>query len=47
MRITQGVEMGRPSLIETETFHRDGAVSGISIGGGAVIVGEGRLLRLP
>jgi trans-2,3-dihydro-3-hydroxyanthranilate isomerase len=47
MRITQGVEMGRPSLIETETFTRDGAVSGISIGGGAVIVGEGRLLRLP
>jgi len=47
MRITQGVEMGRPSLIETETIYRDGAVSGIAIGGGAVIVGEGRLLHLP
>jgi trans-2,3-dihydro-3-hydroxyanthranilate isomerase len=47
MRITQGVEMGRPSLIETETIYRDGAVSGIAIGGAAVIVGEGRLLHLP
>jgi trans-2,3-dihydro-3-hydroxyanthranilate isomerase len=47
MRITQGVEMGRPSLIETETLYRDGAVSGIAIGGGAVVVGEGRLLHLP
>jgi trans-2,3-dihydro-3-hydroxyanthranilate isomerase len=47
MRITQGVEMGRPSLIETETIYRDGAVSGIAIGGGAVIVAEGRLLRVP
>ena len=47
MRITQGVEMGRPSLIETETTYRDGAVTEISIGGRAVVVGEGRLLRLP
>jgi trans-2,3-dihydro-3-hydroxyanthranilate isomerase len=47
MRITQGVEMGRPSLIETETTYRDGTVTGISIGGNAVIIGEGRLHRLP
>ncbi len=47
MRITQGVEMGRPSLIETETVYRDGVVSGIAIGGQAVILGEGRLLHRP
>jgi trans-2,3-dihydro-3-hydroxyanthranilate isomerase len=47
MRITQGVEMGRPSLIETETTYRDGRVTSVAIGGGAVIVGEGRLLHLP
>jgi trans-2,3-dihydro-3-hydroxyanthranilate isomerase len=45
--ITQGVEMGRPSRIEAEIFRKEGVVTGISIGGGAVVVAEGRLLRLP
>jgi trans-2,3-dihydro-3-hydroxyanthranilate isomerase len=47
LTIEQGVEMGRPSRIETETRYADGRVTSISVGGGAVIVGEGRLLRLP
>ena len=45
--IAQGVEMGRPSRIETTTRVADGVVQSISVGGGAVLVGEGRLLRLP
>jgi trans-2,3-dihydro-3-hydroxyanthranilate isomerase len=45
--ITQGVEMGRPSRIETETRFAGGRVTGVSVGGGAVVVGEGRFDRLP
>lgn len=45
--IVQGVEMGRPSLIRASVTRAGGVVSGISIGGGAVMVAEGRLLRLP
>ncbi|MBN8892851.1 MAG: hypothetical protein ABS99_10660 [Acetobacteraceae bacterium SCN 69-10] len=45
--IAQGVEMGRPSLIRASVTRAGGVVTGISIGGGAVVVGEGRLLRLP
>lgn len=45
--IAQGVEMGRPSLIRAGVTRAGGVVTGISIGGGAVVVGEGRLLRLP
>lgn len=45
--IAQGVEMGRPSLIRAGVTRAGGVVSGISIGGGAVVVGEGRLLRVP
>ena len=45
--ITQGVEMGRPSLIHATATRVGGRVQAISIGGGAVVVGEGRLLRLP
>ncbi len=45
--ITQGVEMGRPSLIRATVTRQAGVATGISIGGGAVVVGEGRLLRLP
>ncbi len=45
--ITQGVEMGRPSLIDATATRVGGQVRGISIGGGAVVVGEGRLVRLP
>lgn len=45
--IAQGVEMGRPSLIRAGVTRAEGRVRGISIGGGAVVVGQGRLLRLP
>ncbi len=45
--ITQGVEMGRPSLIHATATRVDGKVHAITIGGGAVMVGEGRLLRVP
>lgn len=45
--ITQGVEMGRPSRIETETRFAGGTVAGVSVGGGAVVLGEGRLTLLP
>lgn len=45
--ITQGVEMGRPSLIHATATRVGVHVQGISIGGGAVVVGEGRLVRLP
>ena len=47
VEIAQGVEMGRPSLIHATATRAGGAVQSISIGGGAVVVGEGRLIRLP
>jgi trans-2,3-dihydro-3-hydroxyanthranilate isomerase len=40
-RIAQGVEMGRPSLLEARTEKREGAVVGIWIGGASVLVSEG------
>jgi len=45
--ITQGVEMGRPSLIHATATRVSGRVHAITIGGGGVVVGEGRLLRVP
>lgn len=45
--ITQGVEMGRPSLIHATATRVGGKVHAITIGGGAVVVGEGRLLQVP
>jgi trans-2,3-dihydro-3-hydroxyanthranilate isomerase len=46
--IDQGVEMGRPSRLEARmTRAADGTIAGVAIGGGAVIVAEGRFLRLP
>jgi trans-2,3-dihydro-3-hydroxyanthranilate isomerase len=47
LTIRQGVEMGRPSTIETTTTFAGGSVTGVSVGGGAVVVGEGRFDRLP
>ncbi|MBV9538751.1 MAG: PhzF family phenazine biosynthesis protein [Acidisphaera sp.] len=47
LTIAQGVEMGRPSRIETATRLEDGRVAAVSVGGGVVLVGEGRLLKLP
>lgn len=40
-RIAQGVEMGRPSVLEARAEKRDGAVVGIWIGGDSVLVSEG------
>lgn len=45
--ITQGVEMGRPSTIHATATRTGGKVSQISIGGGAIVVGEGRFSVLP
>ncbi len=47
LEIAQGVEMGRPSLIRASVTRAGGRTTGISVGGGAVIVGEGRFTRLP
>jgi trans-2,3-dihydro-3-hydroxyanthranilate isomerase len=40
-RIAQGVEMGRPSVLEARTEKRDGEVVGTWIGGASVLVSEG------
>jgi trans-2,3-dihydro-3-hydroxyanthranilate isomerase len=41
VRIEQGVEMGRPSLIELSIEVRGGKLAAATIGGGAVVVTEG------
>lgn len=41
--IEQGIEMGRPSLIETEVLIGAGGVQSVHIGGSARRIGEGRL----
>jgi trans-2,3-dihydro-3-hydroxyanthranilate isomerase len=43
MRIEQGFEMGRPSLMQLTLKIRQGALTGAAIGGDAVIVSEGSL----
>jgi trans-2,3-dihydro-3-hydroxyanthranilate isomerase len=40
-RISQGVEMGRPSVLEARIEKRDGALVSAHIGGGSVLVSEG------
>ncbi|MCG8427287.1 MAG: PhzF family phenazine biosynthesis protein [Chromatiales bacterium] len=40
-RIAQGVEMGRPSILEARTEKENGSVTGIWIGGSSVMVSEG------
>jgi trans-2,3-dihydro-3-hydroxyanthranilate isomerase len=40
-RIAQGVEMGRPSVLEARAEKKDGAVVATWIGGASVLVGEG------
>jgi trans-2,3-dihydro-3-hydroxyanthranilate isomerase len=42
-RIAQGVEMGRPSVLEARTEKRDGEVVSVWIGGESVMVGEGHI----
>jgi len=43
VRIEQGIEMGRPSLMELTIRLEDGRLSGAAIGGDAVIVSEGTI----
>jgi|SRR5688572_25756260 trans-2,3-dihydro-3-hydroxyanthranilate isomerase len=40
-RISQGVEIGRPSVLEARVEKRDGALVSAHIGGGSVLVSEG------
>jgi trans-2,3-dihydro-3-hydroxyanthranilate isomerase len=40
-RIAQGVEMGRPSVLEARAEKRDGVVVGAWVGGSSVLVSEG------
>jgi trans-2,3-dihydro-3-hydroxyanthranilate isomerase len=40
-RIAQGVEMGRPSILEAQAEKRGGSVVGTRIGGASVLVSEG------
>ncbi len=40
-RIAQGVEMGRPSVLEVRTEKRGGVVISTRIGGASVLIGEG------
>lgn len=42
-RIAQGVEMGRPSVLEARAEKRGGAVAGVWIGGESVLVAEGSM----
>lgn len=42
-KVRQGVEMGRPSLIEVEADARDGEATAVRVGGSSVLVGEGSL----
>ena len=43
--LAQGLEMGRPSRLEVTVVRSEGALAAIRVGGGAVIVMEGTLLR--
>jgi trans-2,3-dihydro-3-hydroxyanthranilate isomerase len=43
MRIEQGFEMGRPSIMELSLAIQGGKLAGASIGGGAVVVMEGAI----
>ena len=42
-RIAQGVEMGRPSVLEARAEKRAGAVTNVWIGGESVLVSEGQI----
>lgn len=42
-RIGQGIEMGRPSLLEARAEKEDGVVTAVYIGGHAVMISEGTL----
>ena len=42
-RIAQGVEMGRPSVLDAQADKRGGAVVGTRVGGASVLVSEGNI----
>jgi len=42
-RVAQGVEMGRPSVLEVSAEKRDGEVIGARVGGTSVLVSEGEI----
>ncbi len=42
-QVTQGVRMGRPSIIEVAAEKREGRVVSVSLGGDSVIVGQGEM----
>ena len=42
-RVAQGVEMGRPSVLEVRTEKRDGQVTESRVGGASVLVGDGTI----
>jgi len=42
-RVGQGIEMGRPSLLEARTEKKDGEVTGVWVGGSCVSVTEGTI----
>ncbi len=42
-RVEQGVEMGRPSLIEVEADKVDGTIAAVRVGGSSVLVSEGEM----
>jgi len=42
-RIEQGIELGRPSLIDVEADVRDSTVTAVRVGGSSVVVSEGHL----
>lgn len=41
--LEQGIEMGRPSLLRVEADKRDGEVVAVRVGGGAVLMAEGKM----
>ncbi len=41
--IEQGFEMGRPSLLHLEVDKRNGTITAVRVGGGAVLVSEGTM----
>lgn len=43
LTIEQGFEMGRPSLLHLEVDKREGEVTAVRVGGGAVLVSEGTI----
>ncbi|MBF6329936.1 PhzF family phenazine biosynthesis protein [Nocardia transvalensis] len=46
LRITQGVRMGRPSLIDASAHRRSGRLSHVTIGGHTTVIGQG-VVSLP